>query len=1285
MVTSVLEILDKDKRPIQCRGLLDTCSTTNFITRRLADVLKLKKTSCNVPVGALNSMTTYCTELATATIKSRLNDYKKTLTFLVVPEISHFIPDQPIHRELIKIPDNIVLADPNFHKPAPVDLLLGAGTTLSLLSVGQIKLSSSNQQELYLQKTMLGWIIGGAAPSSLPTSSNCYLTTTNLDFDLQKFWEIEECPTVKRFTAEEEKCEQHFRKHVTRDSDGRYVVALPFNPHTTKLGKSYHLTRKRFDSTERRLNQKPELKIQYEEVLQDYLKQNHMSPMVDNPLTSNGYYLPHHAVMKETSLTTKVRVVFDGSLKTSSGVSLNDVLYTGPTIQPDLFTILIRFCKHPIVITGDLKQMYRQFLVRKQDRKFQRILWRNEAKKLQTYELNTVTFGITCAAYLAIRCLHQLSEDEGESYPVVAPLLLSDFYVDDFLSGTKTKEEAKLVITQMIGILSTAGLTMRQWASNDPSVLEDIPAEDVNPRLQLGDTTLKTLGIHWDSRTDTITYTVNPIQSNKITKRIILSEVAKIFDPLGLLAPVIILAKIILQNLWNYKLDWDESLPADLHSDWQKYCEQLPSLNLLSFPRTVITADLKEIQLHGFSDASEKAYGACVYLRTVDHLGNIKVQLLCAKSRVAPIKTLTIPRLELRGAQLLSTLIKTVKTALDEEVNIFYWTDSTIVLRWLQISPQQLKTVVAHRVAEIQTVTQVKSWRHVPTEHNPADLVSRGVLPAEFPSANLWKDGPSWLSQLESFWPSHESPKIEEVQSELPEQRRPVCLVNAARPFTTLTRFPTLERMIRGLAYCFRFVRKDFPAKFLTVNELRHVETRVLRCVQSQAFPEDIKNLISKDRKKSVSSNLLKLSPFLDQDGIMRVGGRLYLSNLPFDAKHPIILPKNNHVTDLFIMYFHKKHLHTGVQQTLYTIRRKYWIIDGRSQVYKNLKQCCNCFKASPPPTEYVMGKLPKARVNIANPFNQVGVDYCGPFLLKEKKFRNRVSIKAYVAVFVCLAVKAVHLELVTDLTSDGFLSALRRFISRRGLCQDIYSDNGTNFVGANNILKEFIKDIKTTEAQNKIQGYLSDKSIQWHFSPPHAPYVGGQWEAAVKSFKKHLGHVAGHDMLFTYEQFNTLIIEIEAILNSRPMTTISSDPTDPIPLTPGHFLIGDSLTNLRGYDYTATPDNRLSYWQHLQKVKQHFWNRWSKEYLNELTVRTKWEKAGPEIINGSIVLLREDNIPPAQWALGKIVECYPGSDGVVRTALVKTAKSSFGRNVKKLAILPISISNSESKLETKN
>ena len=428
----------------------------------------------------------------------------------------------------------------------------------------------------------------------------------------------------------------------------------------------------------------------------------------------------------------------------------------------------------------------------------------------------------------------------------------------------------------------------------------------------------------------------------------------------------------------------------------------------------------------------------------------------------------------------------------------------------------------------------------------------------------------------------------------------------------------------------------------LTTHDLTNAHNKLVKLLQLCYFPDEIRTLRT-DRNSAVKGKVQRLNPFLDKDEILRVGDRLSHSPMPFTQKHPIILPKSS-VTALIIEHEHLLNLHSGTQATLYALRRSYWPIDGRSQVWSTLKKCVCCCRANPPPVDYVLGDLPAARITESRPFTNVGIDYCGPFYIKERKDRNRLKIKVYVAIFVCLAVKAVHLELVTDLTSEAFIAARRRFIARRGFCVTIYSDNGANFVGANNELRELRNLLQSDDHKVKVQSFLADRRIEWHFIPPNSPHFGGLWEAAVKSFKRNFRRVAGNELL-TFENLNTLIIEIESIFDSRPLTPISSDPNDLLVLTPGHFLIGDALTSFRERDFRDTPSNRLSSWQHIQRVKQHFWRRWHREYLNERNIRNKWSKGSHDIREGTVVVLREDNVPSMQWPLGRVIKVHPGVD----------------------------------------
>ncbi|XP_071878302.1 uncharacterized protein [Bombus fervidus] len=1266
LVTAQVKILDDKAQPVRCRALLDTGSSMNFITEKLAKTLKLGQQKCSVPIGALNALSTTSKHYITATITSIDGTYERTLTFLIIPTISTWVPDQPVDRSIIQIPRNLQLADPRFHIPAPIEIILSAGPTLASLCVGQLDISHSNGPDLRLQKTRFGWVIGGS-PTSQSAAHTFHASTAALQADLARFWEIDEGPLISHISEAERQCEEHFRKHVQRTDEGRYIVALPFNNTTSSLGSSKAIAMKRLTSLSRRFQRDKQFEADYHAVIKEYLELGHMTRVTTDRAIDDGYFLPHHGVIKESSQTTKLRVVFDGSAPTTTGASLNDILHTGPKLQEDLFYILLRFRSHQYVLTGDVEKMYRQFLVRPEDRKFQQILWRNTKGEVDTYQLNTLTFGLSAAPYLAIRCLKQLADDEGHRYPRAAAILQRDFYVDDVLTGVDTKDEARSLRIELTELLKLAGLNIRKWASNSRELLNGLPEQDINDKLLLGESqTVKTLGVVWNSSDDSILYSVkiNPI-TPQITKRIISSEIAKIYDPLGLLSPVIVRAKMLLQRIWTLKIDWDESLPADVHTEWRKYYTQLPLLNNIRFPRKTIIKSAAEIELHGFCDASEKAYGACIYLRTITPDGHVWIRLLTAKSKVAPLKSLTIPRLELSGALLLTSLTTTVRQALQNNISrTVYWTDSTIVLHWINTSPHTLKTFVANRVSDIQNKTHTSDWRHIPTADNPADLISRGQLPEDFLRSTIWQHGPEWLQQPEERWPTWNPVPL----TEIPEQKKATCLSLIPADHSLLERFSSWPKLIRVIARCLRWRQKQDRGSPLTTHDLTIAHNRLITLLQLCYFSDELHNLQT-NRNSTVKGKLQRLNPFLDKDGMLRVGGRLSHSTLPFNQKHPIILPKS-FVTSLIIEHEHLINLHSGIQATLYSLRRSYWPIDGRSQVWSTLKKCVRCCRTNPPPVDYIMGDLPAARITESRPFTNVGIDYCGPFYVKERKDRNRRKIKVYVSIFVCLAVKAVHIELVSDLTSEAFIAALRRFIARRGFCTTIYSDNGTNFVGANNELRELRNLLRSDDHKVRVQSFLADRRIEWRFIPPNSPHFGGLWEAAVKSFKRHLRRVAGNELL-TFENLNTLIIEIESILNSRPLTPISTDPNDLLVLTPGHFLIGDALTGLRERDFTDTPTNHLSSWQHIQKIKQHFWQRWHREYLNELNIRNKWSKGSHGIREGSIVLLREDNVPPMQWPLGRIIKVQPGADGIIRTATVRTATSTLDRSVKRMVPLP--------------
>lgn len=1273
--TAIVQVRDTLGNFQSLRALIDSGSQAHFITERAAERLGVVRNFTSRRVRGLGQSSS----AVTGTVQIEVGTNGQSLFIvdaLTLPTICGKMPSTRIDKSSFRHLENLPLADPNFHKPGPIDLLLGAEIFASLLQPGSVGGGSKQPSAI---NSVFGWILLGSVGCKEEESIQTFFVKEDdlLHEQVKCLWELESFEATTRLTPDEERCEEIFVTQHSRNPSGRYIAPLPFkeNNKDSSFPGSRDIALRCFHSIERKLVKNPEVQKQYSDFMKDYLDSGHMSLVPGNELNAGRYYIPHHCVLRPDAASTKLRVVFNASSKDARGTSLNDALLIGPKLQTNIVEILLNFRVHFVVFTADMRQMYRMIEIQDADRDYQRIFWRfDQTQPIQEYRLNTVTYGVSSAPFLACRTIKQLIDDEGRDLPLASKVLSSDLYIDDIVTGFNDIDTAFRAKTEIITLLKRGNFDLRKWASNAPKLLADLPPNHclISPvTLDAKDNpTLKVLGLKWDPHSDNFFFTVTP-QQRKCTKRNILSELARIFDPLGFLSPLTIVPKVLVQRLWLTNVGWDEDPPEDVVNFWNRYLEQLPLLQTLRIPRCVSVRNLKTCELHGFSDSSETGYGAVIYLRTIDVNDDVQVFFVCSKGRVAPTKSTSLPRLELCAAVLLADLLKLVKELylpLFPCSGVFAWSDSTVVLAWIRSHPSRWKTFVANRVGHIHDVLPGARWNHVVSEDNPADVVTRGQLPLGLANNRLWWAGPSWLSQPNSSWPcSDEMPDQTTLEN---EEKSPHSLFTQSDPSISfldllLERYSSIDKIQRLLCVWIKFVeflrhkRARCSKSVHNRTELHNALMVIVKHVQSRYFATEINQIQS---GILLSKQMRKLNPFIDHRGLLRVGGRLSRSGLEFEHKYPALLPRESRLTYMIIESFHRKHCHAGVNTMQYLLTQQFWILSPKRAIRHCLSKCLQCYKLNPTPLEPFMSDLPSVRVNQVKPFSVVGTDYGGPFRIKLGKHRGAKIGKAYLCLFVCLSTKALHLETVSDLSSEAFLAALRRFVSRRGRVSIIHSDCGTNYVGASNQLHSLMQTAAHSE------------NIEFRFNPPSSPHFGGVWEIQIKSVKSHLYRIIGEQVL-TFEELSTLFAQIESMLNSRPLCPLSSDPNDLSVLTPGHFLTLEPLTSVPDEDLTSVNINRLGRWQLIQQFQQVFWNRWRQEYLQTLTQRAKWTKHSKPLNIGSVVILKIDNTVPLHWPFARVEELHASPDGIVRIATIRTVDGSrLTRPLAKLCPLPSQI-----------
>ena len=1137
--------------------------------------------------------------------------------------------------------------------------------------------SIQKQGGLVAIETVFGWILSGSwsAPRPAPVDNvNLLLISDVSDEELRKFWDLEHVGVSSKEEALDPFIhDPHLKRfsETTKFSQGRYEVALPWKSEQAKANvvDNFKLAEKRFIRTEQKLEEDPQLKAQYDQVFKDYVNEGFIEEVPPEQINT-GYpifYLPHRPVVKESSTTTKVRPVFDASCKSYNNISLNDCLHTGPSLNPDLVKVLVRFRRWKHALACDIKKAFLQIVINPEERDVHRFLLNLEGT-VKTMRFTRVPFGLTSSPFLLNATVKYHLKSCNDS--LVVRELMQNLYVDDWLTGANSLEEVDLKFQEAEQILKGAGMTLIKCSSTQLGFSDKGNAD-------APDVSTKVLGLKWCLERDCFSYegiVSEPPPNLLFTKRTVLSLIARFFDPIGYLSPFIQKAKIIFQNVWRKGLDWDEPLPVNLQEEFHLWTQSIPHLKDWYIERSYFSETLyltTGLELHAFGDASEQGYGACLYLRAPLPDGSFKVTFCMARARVSPIKRITLPRLELMGAVLCARLVDFVKATLelDDKVKISCYTDSKVTLDWIKGNANRWKTFVGNRVAEIQQLVAPNHWHFCPGKDNPADCLTRGMLAQDIVKSDLWRQGPPWLSLSEK---PEESPMEENIvlpQEEMRASSNFMIVQGRDYKLLNLSNWSTLTRAINVLAYVRRFfnnckrgavrvsthnptLSERVRGKTLTHAELTRAKFDLIKWVQMDAYSKEI-SLLRENKPILRSSSLINIDPFLDDSGVLRVMGRLENAELSFSSKHPIIVP-HGPLAKLLIEHQHIQLKHSGTSTLLSTLRNEFWIIGARRLAKSVVNKCIACKRIDARLCKQAIAPLPKLRVNTAPPFSISGLDHCGPLYCADSPGK-----KYYILLFTCAVVRAIHLEMTDSLNISDCVLAIKRFCARRGSPSVIYSDNAKTFQGVAKLLRQ----------------KLGVHCPEWKFILPLSPWWGGWWERLVRSVKSSLKKSLGIRSL-TKVELETCIFEIEACINSRPLTFVGSVPDVHEVLTPSKFLIGRTAGHLLEIDdipcqisASVLNDREMLRQQRLNQ----FWSLWSSEYLRNLPPAAKGFVNKCQLKIGSIVLVKEDNLPRLKWPLGIIVEVLHGRDGLIRGVKVKTSKGEYLRPIQRLLDLEIS------------
>ncbi|XP_033759513.1 uncharacterized protein LOC117341759 [Pecten maximus] len=1153
----------------------------------------------------------------------------------------------------------------------------------------------------FAQKLSLGWVVVGDVclgkvhpPDSVTVYKTSIVSGRGTIFQpCESYMAVKESQptdTVFAKTKDDEKVgysveDREFinimKEECHMDDNGFWTAPLPFRNPRLKMPNNRKLAWKRatiLDANLKKNTTKCEHFVKFMEKVLDS-----GAAEVAPPSSGEMWYLPIFGVYHPKK-PEKIRGVFDSSA-IYQGVSLNSMLMSGPNLTNSLLSILIRFRKDAYAITADIEQMFYRFLVKEEHRDYLRFLWyqnNDPTQELIDYRMKAHVFGNSPSPTVAMFSLCKSAEGADDD---VKDFVEHDFYVDDAILSRPTADEAIDLIKRTQKVLRDNGnIRLHKITSNSAEVMNSFPEEDRCQGLKsldLEEDVLPiqhSLGMSWDLNKDIFKFDVNVIEKTG-TRRNMLSALNSIFDPIGFISPVTIHGRILLRELTTGTA-WDEIISDEQQERWNAWTSSLQHLGDVQIPRMCVPISLttaKSVQLHIYSDASEKAIAAVAYVTSKDD-NETHTGFVMGKAKLAPSQGHSIPRLELCAAVLAVEVGETLSDALGIPLEtIRYHSDSKVVLGYIYNKTRRFYNYVANRVERILQSTRSDQWSYVSTNKNPADQATRTSVTADKLDLSMWLQGPNPVCEDSETEKTLIDPDIDkEVRPEVVITSRKTSVEkNFSERFN---KFSSWQRLSSGIAALKRAIRTS-PTKPQIlcdkIDMLRQSQEFIIGQVQRESYHEEMSCL--KDGKPiNANSSIRNLNPFLDYKGLLRVGGRLNKAELPVEETNPWILPGKSHVSRLIVLHYHESVCHQGRNITEGALRSNgFWIVGAKRLVSSIIHHCVKCRKLRGSVEIQQMADLPADRLQPGPPFTSVGVDAFGPWSVVTRKTRGgAANSKRWGILFTCLTSRAIHVEVVEEMSSSSFINALRRFVALRGNVREFRSDRGTNFIGATDSLH--IDAINVTDSP--VNKYLYNSGVVWKFNAPHSSHMGGVWERMIGLVRRILDSMllGAASKCLTHEVLVTFMAEVCAIVNSRPVGPISTDPESPEILSPAVLLnqkVGqsDQISSVS----VCEKDFYKSHCKRVQLLSDVFWKKWHDGYLQSLQQRRKWTNARPNVRVGDVILLKDKGLPRNEWSLGLVQNAIPSEcDGKVRKAevrVVRNGKSTvFVRPITEMVIL---------------